>query len=234
MNLPPKLCLVEDDVSIRALLSERLRREGYEVDVFENAEAYLASRREWESWDLFIFDVLLSGEYTGLDLCTKLRKGSRTIPVLFVSALSEPMHRIEGLKVGADDYIGKPFEVEELLLRVKGILRRQNWYHQQSEVGSILRWGENEVDLKCFQARVGKREFAVTEKECMLIKMFFEKKGEVIGRSDILDKVWGYNVFPSSRTVDNFILRLRKQFEPDPQNPIYFHSIRGIGYKFTP
>ncbi|MSP19522.1 MAG: response regulator transcription factor [Bdellovibrionales bacterium] len=225
-----RICLVEDDPTIRELVAEKLAQRGYAVDVFEQAELLIEISDK--KWDLYILDVLLAGETSGLELCLSLREKYPTLPILMLSALSEPSDRIEGLKVGADDYLTKPFEMEELLLRVDGMLKRRSWYAQLPSNLSVFEWDDKAIDFVKFEGRKGKDIFSLTQKECMLMKLLVEKEEQVVSRDEILNQVWGYDVFPSARTVDNFILRLRKLFD-NPGSPKYIHSIRGAGYKFS-
>jgi two-component system alkaline phosphatase synthesis response regulator PhoP len=225
-----KLVLVEDDPTIRELVAEKLRQKGYQVDVTGQAEDLLG--KEIQA-DLYIVDIMLRGRATGLDLCRDLRDRSATVPILILSALADASDRIEGLRSGADDYLAKPFEMEELLLRIDGMLKRRSWYGRLPAGGSVFTWGENSVDFTKLEGRRGDATFSMSQKECMLLKLLVEKEGQVVSRDEILNQVWGYNVFPSTRTVDNFILRLRRYFEKVPSNPKYLHSVRGMGYKFT-
>lgn len=223
-----KICLVEDDPTIRSLLRERLERAGWEVSAHETGEAALDA----PAADLYILDVLLPGEISGLQVCERVRTRSPRVPILILSALAEPADRIEGLRLGADDYLAKPFEVEELLLRVRGMLRRRQWYEQLPE-GGTFEWADNSIDFVSYEGRSGNRRFRLGQKECMLMKLLIERRNQVVTRSEILDRVWGYDAFPSTRTVDNFIVRLRKRFERTPGEPRHIHSVRGVGYKFT-
>lgn len=225
------ICLVEDDPTISQFVRDRLSREGYEVDAYRSAEAAMATQREW---DLYVLDIMLEGDMSGLQLCAHLRNQDPQIPILMLSALSEANNRIEGLKVGADDYLTKPFEMEELLLRVSAMLRRRGWYGSLPYDTALFRWNDKWIDFRRFEAGHGNKRFSLSQKECMLMKLLIEKQGEVVTRSEILDKVWGYDVFPSSRTVDNFILRLRKYFDPDSSQASGITAVRGLGYKFTP
>ena len=225
-----RICLVEDDPTIRELVSEKLTKKGYEVSSFEDAESVLKDKTQL--WELYILDVMLSGDASGLELCRELKRQQPTLPILILSALSEPTDRIEGLKVGADDYLTKPFEMEELLLRIEGMLKRRSWYSSLPSNLSVFEWGDCSVDFVKFEGRRGDEVFPLSQKECMLMKLLVEKENQVVTRDEILNQVWGYDVFPSSRTVDNFILRLRKYFD-NPGNPKHIHSIRGAGYKFT-
>ena len=223
-----RLCFIEDDPTIRELVTQKLKNHGYEVEEFDAAEK-VPSRH----WDLYIVDVMLAGEKSGLHFCRELRETRPHVPVLILSALSESPDRVQGLRAGADDYLGKPFEMDELLLRVSGILKRTTWYDRLPQNHSVFTWDERSVDFTRYEARNGSQSVSLSQKEAMLMKLLIERQGEVVSRDEILDKVWGYDVFPSSRTVDNFIVRLRKVFEEDSAHPKYIHSIRGAGYKFT-
>jgi two-component system alkaline phosphatase synthesis response regulator PhoP len=212
------------------LVSKKLIQKGFEVEAFEDAETVMAKTEN--VFDLYVLDVMLAGESTGLDLCRTLRNKQPTLPILILSALSEPNDRIEGLKSGADDYLTKPFEMEELFLRVEGMLKRRSWYSSLPSNSSVFAWDNCSIDFVKFEGRRQEDTFSLSQKECMLMKLLVEKENQVVTRDEILNQVWGYDVFPSTRTVDNFILRLRKYFD-NPGNPKYFHSIRGVGYKFT-
>ncbi len=226
-----KICFVEDDPTIRELVAEKLKSKGYEVTTFDAVEPLLGQPHD--EWDLYLVDILLRGKKTGLDLCQHLRSRSATVPILILSALAEPENRVEGLKQGADDYLSKPFEMEELLLRVEGMLKRRWWYSRLPKETAVYTWANCSIDFVKFEGKNGKKTFALTQKECMLMKLLIEKEGQVISRDEVLNHVWGYDAFPSNRTVDNFIVRLRKYFEEEPGEPKYIHSVRGLGYKFT-
>lgn len=225
-----KLILVEDDPTIRELVAEKLRTRGFAVDAFDSAASLMTGE---VTADLFIVDVMLKGSQSGLDLCRSLRSRAPTLPILILSALSDASDRIEGLKSGADDYMGKPFEMDELLLRIEGMLKRSSWYERFPRDSSVFQWAENAINFQTLQGRHGKSTFVLGQREGMILKLLVEKEGEVVSRDEILDQVWGYAVFPSARTVDNFILKLRKAFEDEPGTPKYIHSVRGQGYKFT-
>ena len=226
-----KICFVEDDPTIRELVSEKLRSKGYEVTTYDAAEPLLG--KKVDEWELYLVDVMLRGKKTGLDLCQDLRSRSVTVPILILSALSEPNDRVEGLKQGADDYLAKPFEMEELLLRIEGMLKRRWWYARLPKETAIFTWADKQIDFVKFEGTNGGKQFSLSQKECMLMKLLIEKEGQVVSRDEVLNYVWGYNAFPSNRTVDNFIVRLRKFFEEEPSEPKYIHSVRGLGYKFT-
>lgn len=228
-----RLCLVEDDPTIRELIAQKLARVNYSVQTFPEAAPLLQDGQSLSNTDLFIVDLMLPGEINGFELCQQIRERSPWVPVLILSALSEPQNRIDGLKAGADDYLTKPFEMEELMLRVQGMLRRRTWYQTAPTSGNEFSWGSNRVHFQRLEGSRDGKLFSLSPKECMLLKLLIERSGEVVSRDEILDKVWGYHVFPSTRTVDNFIVRLRKCFEKDPANPVHIQSVRGYGYRFT-
>ena len=231
--MPPlaKICFVEDDPTIRELVAEKLRSKSYEVATFDSAEPVMGKRPE--EFDLYLVDIMLRGKKTGLDLCQDLRTRSATIPILILSALSESSDRVEGLRQGADDYLAKPFEMEELLLRIEGMLKRRWWYSRLPKETAVFSWSDRQIDFVKFEGKRGKTVFPLSQKECMLMKLLIEKEGEVVSRDELLNHVWGYDAFPSNRTVDNFIVRLRKYFEEESGEPKHIHSVRGLGYKFT-
>ncbi len=228
-----RIAVVEDEPTIRELVGERLRGEGFEVGEFDSPASLDKMKADWGKYDLFIVDIMFHGDKSGFAVCEKLRDVSPTLPVLILSALSEPVDRIEGLKAGADDYLTKPFEMEELLLRIRGMLKRRSWYAELPSDGSVFSWGKCSIDFVKLEGKRGADKFALSQKEAMLMKILVQREGQVVARDEILDKVWGYDVFPSSRTVDNFIVRLRKYFEEVPGAPKHIHSVRGMGYKFT-
>jgi len=181
-----------------------------------------------------ILDVMLPGA-DGLTVCRTLRARGNTTPVLFLTARGDPADRVRGLEAGGDDYLAKPFHLQEFLLRVRAILRRWDWYRSASATAAtaMLRFGGNEVDFRAFRARAWNGESQeLTEKEAMILKVLAEHAGQIVSREDLLERVWGYDVFPSTRTVDNFILRLRKRFEKDPASPRHFLTVWGVGYRF--
>ena len=228
-----RLCFIEDDPTIRELVGEKLVRAGFEISSFDNAEVILQAGPKGLVWDLYLVDIMLRGERDGLDLCRFIRRNDATVPILVLSALSEPGDRIEGLRDGADDYLTKPFEMEELLLRVRGMLKRRSWYRELPKDQDEFRWGQNRIHFVRMEGAAGAQAFDLTQKECMLMKLLIEREGDTVTRDEILDRVWGYDDFPSTRTVDNLILKLRKCFEPESSAPKHIHSVRGQGYRFT-
>lgn len=225
--------VVEDDPHLAAGVIENLRAEGYEVSTAGDGEQALLWLRA-HACALILLDVMLPG-IDGFAVCRALREQGNNTPVLFLTARGDPADRVRGLQSGGDDYLAKPFHLQELLLRVRAILRRWDWYRSASATAAtaVLSFGGNEVDFRAFRARAWNGEtHELTEKEAMILKVLAEHGGEIVSREDLLEKVWGYDVFPSTRTVDNFILRLRKRFERDPANPRHFLTVWGVGYRF--
>jgi two-component system, OmpR family, alkaline phosphatase synthesis response regulator PhoP len=228
-----RVLVVEDDPHLAAGVMENLRAEGYEVAAAGDGGQAL----EWlraNRCALVVLDVMLPG-VDGLAVCRTMRDEGNSTPVLFLTARGDPADRVRGLEAGGDDYLSKPFHLQEFLLRVRAILRRWDWYRSASATAAtaVLRFGGNEVDFRAFRARAWNGEAQeLTEKEAMILKVLAEHAGEIVSREDLLERVWGYDVFPSTRTVDNFILRLRKRFERDPANPRHFLTVWGVGYRF--
>jgi two-component system, OmpR family, alkaline phosphatase synthesis response regulator PhoP len=228
-----RVLVVEDDPHLAAGVIENLRAEGYEVSTAGDGEQALGWLRA-NPCALILLDVMLPG-MDGFAVCRSLRAQGNNTPVLFLTARGDPADRVRGLQSGGDDYLAKPFHLQELLLRVRAILRRWDWYRSASATAAtaVLSFGGNEVDFRAFRARAWNGEaHELTEKEAMILKVLAEHGGEIVSREDLLEKVWGYDVFPSTRTVDNFILRLRKRFEKDPANPRHFLTVWGVGYRF--
>ena len=173
-------------------------------------------------------------EIDGITVCENIRLFNSEIPILILSAKNSSSDRVMGLQKGADDYLTKPFDLTELLIRVRKLINKSKLISSKHSVAEIFNFGKNNVNFKALECttKFGDR-VALTKKEAMLLKLLIENKNEVVTREKILQAVWGYNVYPTTRTVDNFILSFRKYFEEDSRNPKYFHSIRGIGYKFT-
>lgn len=224
-----RILLVEDEENIRNVVKLNLELEGYEVVETDNGKAAVHIFQE-QHFDLLILDVMLP-EMNGFEICEQVRLSNTTVPIIFLTAKDTPQDRVAGLKKGADDYLTKPFNLEELLLRVQNLLKRSN--KQAAEESETFKFGNNDVNFSTFEAKGNQGDFTMTKKEAMLLKLLVERKNEVVSRNQILQFVWGYDVFPSTRTIDNFILSFRKYFEEDPHNPKFFQSIRGVGYKFV-
>lgn len=224
-----RICLVEDEKSLLELLQLNLEMEGFEVLAFSNGLEACQRIREIGQCDLVVLDVMLPGK-SGLEICRELRKIS-AVPVLFLSAKGTTEDRIAGLKLGGSDYLSKPFDLEELLLRVHNLLGRTLVVQKRN----TLNIGDKTVSFDSYQVldAHGILVTTLSKKEIELLRFFADKEGLVVSRDEILDAVWGKDQFPTTRTIDNFILAFRKLFENDPKSPLYFHSIRSVGYKFT-
>jgi two-component system alkaline phosphatase synthesis response regulator PhoP len=222
--------LVEDEKSLADLIRFNLEMEGYSVQVVENGLTAYNTVAQLANSDLVILDVMLPGK-SGFEICTELRKVSN-VPVLFLSAKGTTEDRIHGLKLGANDYLPKPFDLEELLLRVS--ILTKNTDKSTSLVEFII--ADQTINFETYEVKNNTNHQLITlsKKEIELLKLFIENENKVISRDEILDRLWGKDQFPTARTIDNYILAFRKLFEQDPKNPYYFHSIRGVGYKFTP
>jgi two-component system alkaline phosphatase synthesis response regulator PhoP len=223
------ICLVEDEKSLSEMIQLNLELENYAVTTFNDGKEALNAFEKNTDFQLFILDVMLP-HVSGLELCRFIRSKSN-VPILFLSAKGTTADRVNGLKLGANDYLPKPFDLEELLLRVQVLTQTMN----VSKVDEVISIGGFNLNFETFEvtdAR-GKVVHLFSKREVELLKLFKEKEGKVISRDEILDRVWGKDQFPTSRTIDNYILVFRKLFEQDPKNPVYFHSIRGVGYRFT-
>ncbi|RKX32935.1 MAG: DNA-binding response regulator [Candidatus Zixiibacteriota bacterium] len=227
-----KILIVEDEEHIADGIQLNLDAEGYDTVVAGDGQAALEYWRQGD-FDLIILDIMLPGK-DGLDVCRRIRKEAGRIPILFLSARDREDDRIAGLLAGGDDYMTKPFNLKELMLRVAAIFRRQVWYSTNTLEDDRYRFGKYWIDFNTYRALGISGEMELSQKEVMIMKFLAEHANEVVTRDMLLNAVWGYNVYPSSRTVDNFIVRLRKVFETDQSNPKYIHTIRGAGYKFTP
>lgn len=224
----PQIALVEDETSLNELIKLNLELEGNSVLSFFNGQEALSNLQKLQKADLVILDIMLP-QVSGLELCEKIRLAS-DVPILFLSAKGTTADRIAGLKKGGTDYLVKPFDLEELLLKVSILLRSLKVGNQIN----MLEINAKTVDFDTFEVRNMNHELVsvLTKKEVELLRLFASKVGQVVSRDEILDTVWGQDQFPSSRTVDNFIVGFRKLFETDQKNPQYFHSVRGVGYKF--
>ncbi len=226
------ILIVEDEEHLAEALAHNLQFEGYNTTTAYDGEQGLRLAQSIQ-FDLVVLDIMMP-KLDGLEVCRRIRATGSRVPVLFLTAKSSDADRLLGLKLGADDYMAKPFLLEELILRIQGIFRRQDWYSSAPEEQETYRFGNNEVNFLTFEASARDKIINLTEKECMLIKLLAERKNQVVSREEILERVWGYRFSTSSRTIDNFIVRLRKYFEKDPKNPRFIHSVRGVGYRFTP
>lgn len=226
------ILLVEDEENLHEALKLNLELEGYDVtSAYDGAAALKAVNAEY--FDLIILDVMLP-EMDGINVAETIRISNNEVPILILSAKNSSADRVLGLKKGADDYLTKPFNLEELLLRVHKLIDKNKKLQDKSTVGNSYTFGDNIIDFKAQEAATKSGgKIQLSKKETMLLKLLIENKNEVVPREKILQAVWGYNVYPTTRTIDNFILNFRKYFEEDSRNPKYFHSVRGVGYKYS-
>ena len=227
-----RLLVVEDEAAIRSGLVDVFVYHGYEVETADNGADGLRLGLSGK-FDMILLDVMLPG-VDGFEICNRIRQRDRQQPVIMLTAKSSDEDIVQGLTLGADDYVAKPFLLEELILRIHGIFRRQNWYSSAPDEQEVFSFSGNEVNFRTYEATTGERTVRLTEKECMLMKLLVERRNQVVSREEILERVWGYRFSTSSRTIDNFIVRLRRYFETDPKSPQFIHSVRGVGYRFTP
>jgi two-component system, OmpR family, alkaline phosphatase synthesis response regulator PhoP len=226
------ILLVEDEENFHAALKLNLELEGYQVvSAMDGAAAIKELQNQY--FDVMILDIMLP-EIDGIEVLETIRVQNNGIPVLILSAKNSSADRVMGLKKGADDYLTKPFNLEELLLRVQKLIEKNKKLIDKTGIEQVYGFGKNKIDFKAQEAvtKTGER-VQLSKKETMLLKLLIESKNEVVTREKILQTVWGYNVYPTTRTIDNFILNFRKYFEEDSRNPQYFHSVRGVGYKYS-
>ena len=228
----PSILLVEDEENLHEALKMNLELDGYEVtSAFDGAAAMQAVQNEY--FDLIILDVMIP-QIDGFGVTQNIRLTNNEVPILILSARNTSADRVQGLKRGADDYMVKPFNLEELLLRVRKLIDKNKKLQDRSTVGDTFTFGGHVVNFKAQEAiTINGERIELSKKEAMLLKLLIENKNEVVPREKILQAVWGYNVYPTTRTIDNFILNFRKYFEADSRNPKYFHSVRGVGYKYS-
>lgn len=225
-----RILVVDDEEHIRDLLKLNLELDGYEVVTASDGKKGL-NRFKGEHYDLILLDVMMP-EIDGFSLAEQIRLVNSDIPIMMLTAKDTANDRVTGLKRGADDYLTKPFNLEELQIRVQKLLQRSQKVHEA--VPEFYSFGKNKINFSTYEVNTANcGEKVLTKKEAMLLKLLIERKNEVVSRQQILQSVWGYDVYPSTRTIDNFILSFRKYFEDDPANPQFFQSIRGIGYKFS-
>lgn len=226
------ILLAEDEENLHEALKLNLELEGYEVtSAFDGNTALQKIQSEY--FDLVVLDIMLP-EVDGIHVTETIRIQNNEVPILILSAKNTSADRVLGLKKGADDYLTKPFNLEELLLRVQKLIEKNKKMSEKDTTGDFYQFGRNSINFKAQEAttKTGER-IQLSKKEAMLLKLLIENKNEVVPREKILQTVWGYNVYPTTRTIDNFILSFRKYFEEDSRNPQYFHSVRGVGYKYS-
>ncbi|OGD18185.1 MAG: DNA-binding response regulator [Candidatus Aminicenantes bacterium RBG_16_63_16] len=223
-----KILIIEDEESILMPLEDNLKLEGYEVASAKDGLQGLSMAAE-QPYDLIILDIMLP-KMDGFEVCQRLRQDRIVTPILMLTAKSQEVDKVLGLELGADDYVTKPFSSRELLARVKAILRRVS---EPLRGIDFCRFGDIELDFVKYEAKKGGRPVSLTALEFSLLHFLVQNKGRVVDRNEILDKVWGKDVFVDARTVDKHISLLRKKFEDVPQDPKYILGVRGVGYKFT-
>jgi len=226
-----KILLVEDEKHLAKGLTFNLKREGYKVTLAEDGAAAIDCLGK-DEFDMMILDLMLP-KMSGMEVIKKVRETNIRFPVLMLTAKSNDEDRTLGLEAGADDYLTKPFHLPELLLRVKGILRRKDWYEEPVRNLEYFEFDNMWVDFKTGKAKGCEGEFYLTTKEVLVMILLITNRGKVVTREELLEKVWGYSPNTETRTVDNFISRLRKYFEKKPQKPRYIVTIREKGYQFT-
>ena len=223
----PRILIVDDEPEMVRGLEDNLRFEGYQTLAAGNGKDGLALALR-EAPDLILLDIMLP-EMSGWDVCRALRQKGMDVPIIMLTARGEEVDRVLGLELGADDYITKPFSLRELLARVRAVLRRPGPRQKFEEFA----FGDVRLHLRARQAFKGGKEVRLTRKEFDLLRYLVEHRGEVLTRDRLLDEVWGYERFPTTRTVDTHILRLRQKFEPDPEHPVWVLTVHGQGYKFA-
>ncbi len=224
-----KILIIEDEEDLVKGLKLNLSDEGYEVDWAVNGVEGLRKALE-EITDLIILDIMLP-EMDGLEVCRELRQKNIAIPIIMLTAKGEEIDKVVGLEIGADDYITKPFSIRELLARIKAHLRRAE--RDEKAVPKVYSFGDVEIDFANFKVRRKGKELDFTSIEMEILKYFIAHRGEVVARDDFLDKIWGYESYPTTRTIDNHILKLRKKIEENPAHPQYILSVYGGGYRFV-
>jgi two-component system alkaline phosphatase synthesis response regulator PhoP len=226
----PRILLVEDEKHIAQGIIFNLEHEGFLITHAETGTAAMDAFGR-QSFDLVVLDLMLPDSH-GFDLCREMRRTQPQLPILMLTALGEEQDRVKGLKEGADDYLTKPFSLDEFLLRVRGMLRRSAWYQPSQIKTEDYQFGSNLIDLNNLAAETTKGKIRITELEGRMLAVFFSNEGETLTRATLLKSVWGMAEDTETRTLDNFIVRIRKYFEEDPANPKHFLTVRGRGYQF--
>jgi two-component system alkaline phosphatase synthesis response regulator PhoP len=225
------ILLVEDEEHLHEALKLNLEMDGYEVDsAFDGGDAL--KKIESAHYDLLILDIMLPS-LDGFSITERMRLNNNQTPILILSAKNTSANRVQGLKLGADDYLTKPFNLEELLLRVAKLIQKNAQQTNASPLMDSYQFKGHSIDFNASEVLLASgHKITLTKRELLLLKLLIEQKNNVVTREKILQLVWGYQVFPNTRTIDNFILNFRKYFEIDPKHPKHFISMRGVGYKF--
>jgi len=227
----PKILLVEDEEHLARPLRYNLERQGYEVTTTPSGREAL-SLQAGEHFDLVILDLMIE-EIDGFEVARQVRRRDERLPILMLTARSTEEDRVRGLRIGADDYITKPFHLPELLLRVQRILQRGTWYARAAGARHLLVAGHR-VDLDSLQGTGPRGSLQLTPLEAKLVEVMTAEPNRILTRAELLERVWGYHSDVETRTVDNFIVRLRRYFEAEPEQPVHFVSVRGRGYMYVP
>ena len=232
---PSRLLVVEDERHLATGLKLNFEFEGFEVDIAGTAREAAGKLARPEPYAAIILDVTLP-DTDGFTLCRRIRSSGNFTPVIMLTARSRAEDRVEGLEAGADDYLAKPFELDELIARVRSQLRRRKWDAAggQTVEQQHVRFGTAHIDFDRHETTVDGKPIKLTNLELELVKYFSKNPERVISRDELLEQVWKLPNYPNTRTVDNFVLRLRRHFEEDPTRPVYFLSVRGAGYRFLP
>ena len=229
-----RILVIEDEKHIADGLKLNLKLQGYDVKIANDGQSGI---EKWQSWNpnLIILDIMLP-VMDGYTVLKNIRKKDEKIPVLILSAKGNAEDKIKGLRFGVDDYLSKPFDLDEFLLRIERLLTKQNWYQNENDElfsEDKYSFGENEVDFITYKAKCKTGEITLTDQEVILLKIFISNKDKPLSRKELLKAGWGYSSDTSTRTVDNFIVRFRKYFEKDPKKPRFFKSMRSVGYIFN-
>jgi DNA-binding response OmpR family regulator len=225
-----RILLVEDEENLAIGLLYNLTEEGYIVELAKDGREAL-KLFEAKKVDLIILDIMIP-YIDGFKIAQRVRKKDPQMPILMLTARTTREDKVKGLELGADDYIRKPFHLDELLLRVKGMLKRKAWYRDVTSAKPVVSFGRNKINFENLGCSNAKDDFQLTPQEAMVMKYLIEHKGKIVSRKELLENVWHMNPDIETRTVDNFIARLRKYFEVDPSKPVYIKSVRSAGYMF--
>jgi two-component system, OmpR family, alkaline phosphatase synthesis response regulator PhoP len=225
------ILLVEDEETLAIGLEYNLIDEGYKVERAKDGKEAL-DMFDNKEYDLIILDIMLP-YFNGFEIAEKVRSKYPQMPILMLTARTATEDKVRGLELGADDYMTKPFHLQELLLRIKGMLKRKMWYKSSAESQPVYRFGRNEIDFENLTCKSGSKKIVLTQREAMVMKYLVENKAKIVTRKELLENVWHISSEVETRTVDNFISRLRKYFESDPNDPIYIKSVRSAGYTFN-
>jgi len=222
-----KILVAEDELNMRKGLQDNLEFEGYEVTCAEDGEEALGQIKK-NTYDLIILDVMMP-KMSGFDVCKTARKIGVETPIILLTAKGEEIDKVLGLELGADDYVTKPFSLRELLARIKAILRRSE--NKISPEGLVEKIGNLNVNFTAYAANTGGKDISLSHKEFEILQYLWKKRNATVSRDHLLNEVWGYEESPTTRTVDNFILKLRQKIEKDPNNPKIILTVHGVGYK---